>query len=69
MSQTAKKDEASGGNGRYWWRKPDEAKCTHPQPKPGDICTHCGEGKLAFDGLFILACDRCQQIADSGGFT
>lgn len=69
MSQTAKKDEESGGNGRFWWRKPDEAKCTHPQPKPGDICAHCGEGQLTFDGLFILACDRCQQIADSGGFT
>ncbi|WP_420642921.1 hypothetical protein [Candidatus Leptofilum sp.] len=69
MSQVREKIEESNANGRYWWRKSGEERCAQPQPKPGDVCTHCGEGTLAFDGLFILACDQCQHIADSGGFT
>jgi hypothetical protein len=58
-----------GSNGRFWWRNPDKPDCKKPQPKPGDICPSCGEGKLAFDGLFMLVCRRCQHIADSGAFT
>ena len=69
MKKVKKRGGEGEANGRFWWRKPGEAKCSQAQPKPGDVCTHCGQGTLAFDGLFILACDRCQQIADSGGFT
>jgi len=61
-----KKNEQSG---RYWWHQKGESKCSQPQPKPGDICPSCHEGKLEFDGLFILTCERCLHIADSGGFT
>lgn len=69
MKQTENKAVELGENGRYWWRKKGEVKCSHPQPKPGDLCPHCAKGRLVFDGLFILACDHCQHVADSGGFT
>lgn len=65
------KTESKGkeGNGRFWWHDPDKPVCKKPQPKPGDVCPSCGAGTLAFDGLFMLVCRRCQQIADSGAFT
>ncbi|MAT97348.1 MAG: hypothetical protein CL608_09420 [Anaerolineaceae bacterium] len=69
MTQQMVNDKESGGDGRYWWRKKGEAKCSRPQPKPGDNCPNCHNGKLVFDGLFILTCDCCQHVADSGGFT
>jgi uncharacterized protein (DUF983 family) len=52
----------------FWWRK-QETACTAPTPKPGDCCPSCGEGKLAYDGLFVLICSHCGEVAESGGFT
>ena len=69
MPDKVRAEEQSGGNGRYWWRQKGETKCSQPQPKPGDFCPNCHKGRLTFDGLFVLTCDLCQHIADSGGFT
>jgi hypothetical protein len=69
MAHVEEKLEEIGENGGYWWHKPYEVKCSHPQPKPGDVCPCCSAGHLAFDGLFILSCDHCHHVADSGGFT
>lgn len=69
MDESEKEKEVRGGNGRFWWREKGEPVCKQPQLKPGDICPNCHEGKLAFDGLFMLVCSRCQHIADSGAFT
>ncbi|MBE2222727.1 MAG: hypothetical protein IAF02_14375 [Anaerolineae bacterium] len=52
----------------YWWRK-KEVACTASAPKPGDRCPTCDEGKLAYDGLFVLACSHCGKAAESGAFT
>jgi hypothetical protein len=69
MDEKEKVKAGSGGNGRFWWRKPGEVICKQPQLKPGDTCPNCGQGQLAFDGLFMLVCCRCQRVADSGAFT
>lgn len=56
---------------RPWWRvERDEAapNCGH-ELHPDDTCPVCGEGKLAYNGLFQLECRRCQAIADPGTFT
>ncbi|MBK7177700.1 MAG: hypothetical protein IPH82_11030 [Chloroflexi bacterium] len=52
-----------------WWRKPDALPCQSRPPKPGDVCPTCGNGRLAYDGLFILACSACGEAAESGAFT
>lgn len=62
-------EEKKEVNGRFWWRSKQKKGCQRPQLKPGDPCPHCPEGTLAFNGLFMLVCDRCQKTADSGGFT
>lgn len=51
----------------YWWKsdEPEQAQCRIP-PRPGHTCPECGEGTLAYDGLFILTCDRCGYVAESG---
>jgi len=43
---------------------------TPPQPslKPGDPCPRCGEGRLDYDGLLNLVCDRC-DYQQGGCFT
>jgi len=69
LSEKRVLEKENEGSGRFWWHQTGEAKCNQPQPKPGDTCSNCHEGRLTFDGLFILMCDRCQHIADSGGFT
>jgi len=30
----------------------------HP-PRSGDLCPHCDEGRLDYDGLLNLACPNC----------
>ena len=51
----------------YWWKseKPEQEQCRIP-PRPGHTCPECGEGTLAYDGLFILTCDRCAYVAEGG---
>ena len=56
-------------NIRYWWRQKGEIVCKQPQPMPGDNCPHCQQGKLMLDGLLMLICNQCGEIADSGCFT
>lgn len=53
----------------YWWRQTGAAACAAPAPKPGDCCPTCGEGVLAYDGLFVLSCTTCGKAAESGAFT
>lgn len=57
-------DEAQA---EYWWKKKgvERASCRIP-PRPGHTCPECGEGTLAYDGLFVLNCDRCGYVAESG---
>ncbi len=43
--------------------------CLLTSPKPGDDCPTCNQGKLVYDGLFILTCDRCGYVAESGCFS
>ena len=69
MALEKTKSKEKEENGRFWWHNPEKPTCKAPQPKPGDSCPSCGAGTLAFDGLFMLVCSRCQQIADSGAFT
>ncbi|MEZ4643756.1 MAG: hypothetical protein R3E31_13670 [Chloroflexota bacterium] len=45
------------------------AVCLLTTPKPGDTCPTCNQGKLAYDGLFILTCEQCGYIAESGCFS
>ncbi|MDX1687236.1 MAG: hypothetical protein R3248_04560 [Candidatus Promineifilaceae bacterium] len=51
----------------YWWKRGEAEKesCRMP-PRSGQTCPECGEGTLAYDGLFILTCDRCGYVAESG---
>lgn len=37
-------------------------------PRAGDLCPHCQEGRLDYDGLLNLACSRC-GFALGGCFT
>jgi hypothetical protein len=69
MDRKTKVKAGSEGNGRFWWREKGKPICKKPQLKPGDTCPSCHEGQLAFDGLFMLVCSRCQRVADSGAFT
>ncbi|MFL7837411.1 MAG: hypothetical protein ACK2T4_01155 [Candidatus Promineifilaceae bacterium] len=64
--QTAEKVEEK----RYWWRDGKEPKNTCAiRYQPGHTCPECGEGVLAYDGLFMLTCPACGYIAESGVFT
>lgn len=47
----------------------DGAVCATRTPKPGDDCLICHQGTLAYDGLFVLSCDQCGQVAESGCFS
>jgi hypothetical protein len=52
----------------YWWQQKNSS-CDAPTPKPGDPCPACNQGLLAYDSLFLLTCNRCGQVAESGAFT
>ncbi|MCB9418341.1 MAG: hypothetical protein H6667_00935 [Ardenticatenaceae bacterium] len=52
----------------YWWRQ-KSSRCNAPAPKPGDLCPNCGQGVLDYDSLFLLTCNQCGQVAESGAFT
>jgi uncharacterized protein (DUF983 family) len=62
-------EEEKETNGRFWWRSEEKTTCQRAQPMPGDPCPHCQEGTLVFNGLLMLLCDKCQKVADYGGFT
>lgn len=58
----------------HWWQ-PSKSKesgkkeaCSVPL-KPGCTCPVCNEGRLAYDGLFILTCPACGHVAEHGVFT
>lgn len=55
---------------RYWWRsgREKDTQCA-VAAKPGSVCPRCGEGELAYDGLFLLTCPRCGYVAENGAFT
>ena len=55
---------------RYWWRGNRKTKdVCEVGNRPGHVCPQCGEGILAYDGLFMLTCPACGHIAESGAFT
>ena len=60
----AQKTEAN----TYWWQAKNSS-CAAPMPKPGDPCLACNQGILAYDCLFLLTCNQCGQVAESGAFT
>ncbi len=37
--------------------------------REGNPCPVCGRGRLAYDGLLVLRCDRCGYSGDQGCFT
>lgn len=54
----------------HWWKRNDaQNESCALQPRPGHICPACGEGILAYDGLFLLTCGRCGFVAEGGAFT
>ena len=53
----------------FWWKSDGQASCHAKPPKPGDVCPECGEGLLAYDGLFVLTCEKCGKAAEAGAFT
>ena len=53
----------------FWWKSTDQNACDTKSPKPGDLCTECEEGLLAYDGLFVLTCEKCGKAAEAGAFT
>ncbi len=62
----------------YWWQEANKQEtavsadsdlCLLETPKPGDLCPYCQEGTLAYDGLFLLTCDKCKKVAEGGCFT
>ena len=51
----------------YWWKgKAAEGESCPIRIRPGDTCPKCGNGTLAYDGLFLLTCDGCGYVAESG---
>ncbi|MBK8988970.1 MAG: hypothetical protein IPM39_23345 [Chloroflexi bacterium] len=53
----------------FWWRNSAAPACQKPDPKPGDLCSACGNGRLAYDGLFVLTCPVCGHAVAGGAFT
>ena len=57
---------------KYWWKR-EKAEATNEScqipSRPGQLCAECGQGRLAYDGLFILTCDHCGYVAESGAFS
>jgi ribosomal protein L37AE/L43A len=63
-------------NGRpgpaFWWKtkKTDaQAQTCALVPKPGHLCPVCQQGRLDYDGLFVLTCAACGYVAAAGAFT
>ena len=54
----------------YWWRKEEDSpnQC-ETVAAVGQECPSCANGKLAYDGLFVLTCSACGYCADHGAFT
>ena len=56
-----------GEEKEYWWkREENEPESCRIKPRPGHTCPSCGQGVLAYDGLFVLTCDRCGYVAECG---
>ena len=54
----------------YWWRKNGQEKISCQRMlQPGETCPQCQNGRLAYNGLFMLTCTSCGHIAESGAFT
>jgi len=53
----------------YWWRGHDTSPGSCLRKKPGEPCTRCGKGVLIYDGLFLLTCQTCGFVAESGVFS
>ncbi|MFZ6031606.1 MAG: hypothetical protein ACOYYS_28190 [Chloroflexota bacterium] len=34
---------------------------------PGDLCPQCGQGKLDYNGILLLACEACGYVVGEGG--
>jgi hypothetical protein len=56
------------GSETYWWQQKSDG-CNAPDLKPGDECPACKKGILYYDSLFLLTCNQCGQVAESGAFT
>lgn len=54
---------------RPWWRVDSLPVCQSSRPRPGEPCPFCGQGILDYDGLFLLSCPVCGQVAEKGSFT
>jgi hypothetical protein len=55
--------------GTYWWKEeagPEEGDVCAIRPRPGHRCPECGEGTLAYNGLFLLTCPECHYVAEGG---
>lgn len=64
------KQKSANSKKTYWWRTNSPIHCVkNGQAMPGDVCTHCQKGILAFDGLFNLVCDTCGYVSDTAVFT
>ena len=69
-----KQSERDAGNGQaaagdYWWKRkaePAEGEACAIRPRPGHLCPECGEGILAYNGLFLLTCPECNYVAEGG---
>jgi len=63
-------DKGRATNGRqYWWKaqaEPEAGEVCAIRPRPGHLCPECGEGTLAYNGLFVLTCPECDYVAESG---
>jgi len=63
-------DKGRASNGReYWWKakaEPEAGEVCAIRPRPGYLCPECGEGILAYNGLFVLTCPACAYVAESG---
>jgi len=38
-------------------------------PRRGQMCGHCRQGQLEYDGLAQLSCPVCGYVAEGGSFT
>lgn len=59
---------AAAPDGGYWWKETEDAEKTvcAIRSRPGQLCPECGQGTLAYNGLFVLTCPQCAYVAESG---
>ena len=54
----------------YWWKQDkaeaEEGEVCALRPRPGQRCPECGQGTLAYNGLFLLTCPQCNYVAEGG---